>query len=81
LIKRMVGGKVDDFYQGCTQALAGSAGGEVVGVAGDVEGSQAVATGEREEQARGALGEASAARGREDVVADVAVVEAHVVCV
>src|SRR5439155_6608861 len=70
--ERMVLGDRHDVDQPGAQAFAGSAGGDVVGVAGDPDAVEAVAAGEGENEAAGAFGESSAAGGGVDVVADVA---------
>ncbi len=63
------GDDVDEFG---SEALAGSAGSQIVWVAGDPEVSEAVGAGEGEEQAAGSFGKVVAAEGGVDVVADVA---------
>jgi hypothetical protein len=64
----------DDFDEFAAEAFAGSAGGVVVGIAGDPERIDIVAAREGEQEAAGALRVMAAARGWIDVIANVAAV-------
>src|SRR5215210_8603259 len=65
------GDGVDELHP---EPFTGAAGGGVVGVAGDPQRLQPVQAAQRQQQTAGALSEVAAARGRVDVVADVAVI-------
>ena len=63
-----------DAPQAPSQSLAGSAGGDIIGITGDPEPSHPMLAGERKEQSAGALGVVPSPRRRVHVVAEVAVV-------
>src|SRR5258706_10245987 len=69
-VEEVVLGELDDLGEASTGAFAGAAGGDVVGVARNPEGVDALPAGKGEEQSDGAAGILVAARGGVHIVAD-----------
>src|SRR4051812_33303481 len=74
-------GNADGFNQRGPEALAGAAGGVIVGIARDPDRREPMTAREGEQQANSALGEMVAPGGGEHVVTDVAAVHVNVVVV